>query len=79
MTVTRAYDELIDVLTCGATMERLANFRSSPETQARVSELIQRKKIGAITREEIAEMEEYLTIEHVMIMTKARVRQRLQA
>ena len=79
MTVTRAYDELIDVLTCGATTERLANFRSSPETQARVGELIERKKVGAVTREEIAEMEEYLTIEHVMIMTKARARQRLQA
>ena len=79
MTVTRAYDELIDVLTCGATTERLANFRSSPETQARAGELIERKKEGAITREEIAEMEEYFTIEHVMIMTKARVRQRLQA
>ncbi|MSV32888.1 MAG: hypothetical protein EXQ57_10240 [Bryobacterales bacterium] len=79
MTVTRAYDELIDVLTCGATTERLANFRSSPETQARVGELIKRKKVGAVTREEIAEMEEYLTIEHVMIMTKARARQRLQA
>ena len=79
MTITRAYDELIDVLTCGATTERLANFRSSPETQARVCELIERKKVGAITREEIAEMEEYLTIEHVMIMTKARARQRLQA
>ena len=79
MTVTRAYDELIDVLTCGAPMERLANFRSSPETQARVGELIDRKKVGAITREEIAEMEEYLAIEHVMIMTKARARQRLQA
>lgn len=79
MTLTRAYDELIDVLTCGATMERLANFGSSPETQARVGELIERNKVGTITREEIAEMEEYLTIEHVMIMTKARARQRLQA
>ena len=79
MTVTRAYDELIDVLTCGATTERLANFRSSQETQARVGELIERKKEGAITREEIAEIEEYFTIEHVMIMTKARARQRLQA
>ena len=79
MTVTRAYDELIDVLTCGATMERLANFRSSQETQARVSELIERNKVGVITGEEIAEMEEYLAIEHVMIMTKARARERLQA
>ena len=79
MTVTRAYDELIDVLTCGATTERLANFRSSPETQARVGELIERNKVGVITGEEIAEMEEYFAIEHVMIMTKARARQRLQA
>ena len=79
MTITRAYDELIDVLTCGATTERLANFRSSPETQARVGELIERNKVGVITGEEIAEMEEYLAIEHVMIMTKARARERLQA
>ena len=79
MTLTRAYDEFIDVLTCGATTERVADFCSSPETQARVCELIQRKKEGIVTREEIAEMEEYLTIEHVMIMTKARARQRLEA
>jgi len=79
MTITRAYDELIDVLTSGVTTERLANFRSSAETQARVSELIQRKKADSITREEMTEMEEYFALEHVMIMMKARARQRLEA
>lgn len=79
MTAANVYDDLIDLLMKGATMEQIANFRASPESQARVAEHIGRKKDGTITREEIAEMEEYLNIEHVMIMVKARARQRLDA
>jgi len=79
MTITLAYDELLDLLTNGATTEQIANFRSSPETQARVCELIDRKKNGKITPDEVAEMEEYLNFEHVMVMAKARARQRLRS
>ncbi|MBM3757450.1 MAG: hypothetical protein FJW38_26135 [Acidobacteria bacterium] len=79
MTVAHAYDELLDVLSAGAATEQIANFRSSEQTQARVAELIERKKDGTITRAEVEEMEEYLNLEHVMIMAKARARQRLEA
>lgn len=79
MTITHAYDELLDLLSSGATTEWIANFRSSPETQARVCELIERKKDGSITSDEIAEMEEYLNLEHVMIMAKSHARERLES
>ena len=79
MTPTHAYDEVLDFLTAKASPEEIANFRPSAEAQARFSELIARKKSGVIASAETEEMEEYLRLEHFMIMAKARAQLRLKA
>jgi hypothetical protein len=41
-----------------------------------VTELVERSKEGSISAEEQSELEDYLQLEHIMIMAKARARQR---
>lgn len=73
------YDEIIDFLAAGASMQAIADFRCSADTQLRIEHLIERKKEGTITSAEIHEMEEFLVLGHFMILTKARAREFLQA
>jgi hypothetical protein len=79
MSPTHTYDEVLDFLTAKMTPEEIANFRPSPEAQARFSELIARKKTDSITSAETEELEEFLRLEHFMIMAKARAQLRAKA
>lgn len=79
MTPAHVYDQVLDFLTAKASPEEIANFRPSPEAQARFSDLIARKKSEVITPAEIEEMEEYLRLEHLMIRAKVRAQLRLKA
>ena len=79
MTLTHVYDEILDFLAAGTTAESIANFRPSEEAQARVRELIERRGEGKITPAEDEELDEYLRLEHLMIMAKARAQVRLQS
>ena len=79
MTLTQVYDEILDFLAAGTTAESIANLRSSQEAQARVHELIERRGEGKITPAEDEELDEYLRLEHLMIMAKARAQVRLQS
>ena len=79
MTLMQAYDEILDFLAGGTTTEAIANFRPSEEAQTRVRQLIERRGEATITPAEDEELEEYLRLEHLMIMAKARAQVRLQA
>ena len=79
MLLTQAYDEILDFLAAGTTAETIAAFRPSAEAQARVQEIVLRRGDGAMTSAEEEELEEYLRLEHLMIMAKARAHLRLQA
>jgi len=79
MTLTRVCDEILDFLAAGTTAESIARFRPSEEAQARVRELIDRRSEGTIAPAEDEELEEYLRLEHLMILAKARAQVRLQA
>ena len=57
----RSYDEIID-------------FRPSEAVQSRVAELIQLSKDGTISPEQQSELEDFLELEHLMILAKARAR-----
>jgi hypothetical protein len=56
----------------------LLEFRPSGDNQRRVSELVERQHDGALSVEENSELEDFLRIEHLMIMAKAEARGRLQ-
>lgn len=72
----KSYDEIIDFIAAGTTPEAVVAFRPSDSVQQRVTELVERSKEGSISAEEQSELEDYLQLEHIMIMAKARARQR---
>ncbi len=78
MSTTKSYDEIIDFIAAGTTPEEVVAFRPSSDVQQRVAELVERSKDGSISSEEQSELEDYLQLEHIMIMAKARARQHMQ-
>ncbi len=75
MNATRSYEELIDFIAAGTTPEAVVAFRPSDGVQRRVAELVERSNDASISTEEQSELEDYLQLEHIMIMAKARARQ----
>ncbi len=77
MAAARAYEEVVDFIAAGSSTQQVADFRPSPDTQARVRFLVEREKDAALTAAESAELQSYLQLEHMMRLAKARARQRL--
>lgn len=75
MSATKSYEEIIDFIAAGTTPEAVIAFRPSDTVQKRVASLVERSKTGAISPDEQSELEDYLQLEHIMIMAKARARQ----
>ena len=75
MSATKSYEEIIDFIAAGTTPEAVIAFRPSDTVQKRVATLVEQSKTGAISPEEESELEDYLQLEHIMIMAKARARQ----
>jgi hypothetical protein len=75
--MTKAYDELVDFLAAGSTPASLLQFRPSEETRARVQELIHKERDPGLLPEEASELDDYLKLEHLMRLAKARARSRI--
>ena len=58
-----AYIEVIDFLAAGTTPEGLVNFRPSESVQARVADLIDRDREGALSPAETQELADFLQLE----------------
>jgi len=74
-----AYEEFVDFVAAGTTPQGVIDFRPSDAARARVADLIQRQKAASLSADETAELSQYLQIEHLMRLAKARARQRLAA
>jgi hypothetical protein len=72
------YLELIDFIVARSTPEDLLQFRPSEANQLRVVELLQGREDGTLSPEEISELDDFVQLEHLMVMAKARARLRLQ-
>ena len=71
---TTACDEIIDFIVAGKSSEQIDLFRPSEQTQARISYLVDLAKGDSLNPAERAELEDFLQLEHLMIMAKARAR-----
>jgi hypothetical protein len=71
----KSYEEIIDFIAAGTTPESVLAFRPSDVVRQRITDLVDRSKDGALSPEEQSELEDYLQLEHIMIMAKARARQ----
>ena len=74
MEATKSYEEIIDFFAAGTTPEALVAFHPSDSVQQRVAALVESSKEGSISSEEQSELDDYLQLEHIMIMAKARAR-----
>jgi hypothetical protein len=72
--MTKAFEEIVGFVAAGATREAVLRFQASAETKARVEFLIHKEKTGGLLPEETSELDDYLRLEHLMRMAKARAR-----
>ena len=72
--MTKAFEELVDFIARGTTSRTVAHFKASSETRDRVEELVRKEKSQGLMAEERSELEDYLHLEHLMRMAKARAR-----
>lgn len=70
MSMTRAYEEIIDFIVAGTTPSEIVAFQPSEEAKARVADLIHREKTTSLSLEETAELNHYLQLEHLMRLAK---------
>ena len=74
MLAATACDEIIDFIVAGKSPEQIDAFRPSGDTLARISHLIELANADALSHEERTKLEDFLQLEHLMIMAKARAR-----
>ena len=72
-----AYDEFVDFIAGGTTPQSVIDFHPSEATKTKVAELIHRQKTASLSPDETAELNNFMQIEHLMRLAKARARQRL--
>lgn len=75
MSTAKSCEEIIDFIAAGTTPEAVVAFHPSRSVQRRIAELVERRKQGRISAEDQSELDDYLQLEHIMIMAKARARQ----
>jgi hypothetical protein len=71
--------DIILLLASQPTPEQILAIRPSPEFQARVSELLAQSKTGNLSAKGEAELERYLTLEHLVRLAKTHALRKLQA
>ncbi|MEK6286949.1 MAG: hypothetical protein AABO57_14515 [Acidobacteriota bacterium] len=75
MSTVKAYEEIIEFIAAGTTPDTVVSFRPSPATKTRVSELIHQEKTTGLSAEEKSELDNYMQLEHLMRLAKARAHQ----
>lgn len=77
MSIARAYEEVVEFIAAGTTPSKVVAFRPSEESRQRVEDLIHREKAEGLSPEETEELDNYLHIEHLMRLAKARAKKHL--
>jgi hypothetical protein len=75
MSISRAYEEIVDFVAAGTSPSGVIDFHPSAAAKARVTELIEREKTMDLSPDEQSELDNYTQLEHLMRLAKARARQ----
>jgi hypothetical protein len=70
--IPKAYLEVLDFLVTRPTPQDILAFKVSPEAQERLSSLLDKNRENTLTDSEVAELDVYEQLEHLMILMKAR-------
>jgi hypothetical protein len=79
VSMTRAYEEIIDFIAAGPTSRQVAEFEPPDAVRIRVADLLAREKTTGLSPEETSELTSYLQLEHLMRLAKARARRYITA
>ena len=74
MLSANACDETIDFFVAGKTPAEIDAFRPSESTRERITCLLDLARSEKLNAEESAELEDFLQLEHLVILAKARAR-----
>ena len=72
-------DVVTDFLGSAPTLEEIAAYRLPTEMQERAPFLLDKNRLGSLTDEERAEMEDFRQIDHLLTLVKAKARLKLNA
>jgi hypothetical protein len=70
--VVNVSDEILDFLVEQIPAQSLANFKASDEARQRVWSLIAKEKESGLLPEEKVELDDYLKLEHLVVLAKAK-------
>jgi hypothetical protein len=70
----KAHEEVIEFIAGGPSIRNVADFQASPEAKARVEWLIRTEKNDGLTPEQKSELDDFMALEHLMRLAKARAR-----
>ena len=73
-----AFDEILDFITSGPTLEEIVDFSLSEKTASRVNYLLETQTSGKLSADEKSELEEFARAEHFVEMLQVRARRRLE-
>lgn len=72
-----AYFEMVEFIAGGPSTEEVARYRPSANAQVRLSELLEKASEGELSTSERSEVEDFMHLEHILRMAKAKARQML--
>lgn len=78
ITIPQASEELIDFIASGATPQQIVSFQASQQVKERVANLIKQEKTTGLSTEDKSELEQFLQLEHLIRLIKARAYQYLE-
>ena len=76
---TQDESEIVELLTSQPSPDQILAIRPSPELQARVNDLLEQSKRGVLARQDEAELERHLLLEHIIRLAKAHAYRKLHA
>lgn len=71
------FEEISDYFLSHMTPEQIIGFKPSDALDERLHELLDKNGAGTLTREERAELDRFLQVNHLLILLKAKVRLKL--
>jgi hypothetical protein len=72
-----AYDEFASFIASSPTTEEVANFQLSDAVEQRINESLELNGEGRLDGEELAELDDFLRLEHIMRLAKLYAREEL--
>ncbi len=71
--------QIIELLASQPSPDEILALRPTPALQARMSDLLERNKLGTLSRQEETELDRYLFLEHLVRLAKAHAYKRVQS